>query len=78
MQISKRTLLIIGEATATTAIGLIHAGAGVALTFGLAFWHIRYEKEMPVQQARVEQRVPHPVAIGQKVAQKKQESENGE
>ncbi|MBO0349719.1 hypothetical protein J0895_11480 [Phormidium pseudopriestleyi FRX01] len=78
MQISKRTWLIIGEATVTTAIGLIHAGAGVVLTYGLAFWHIRYDKAMPVQQYRIEQRVPHPVAIAQKVDQKNQESDNAQ
>jgi hypothetical protein len=78
MQISKRTLLIVGEATATTAIGLIHAGAGVALTFGLAFWHIRYDNTMPVQQYRVEQRVRHSVSIAQGVGEKQQESENAE
>jgi hypothetical protein len=49
MQISKRALLILTEATATSVLGLIHTGAGVALTFGLAFVHIRIEREMPVQ-----------------------------
>ena len=78
MQISKRTLLIIGEATATTAIGLIHAGAGVALTFGLAFWHIRYDNTMPVQQYNRVQRVTRQVPIAQGVGEKQQESENAE
>ncbi|WP_324635011.1 hypothetical protein [Phormidium sp. CCY1219] len=29
MQVSQRALVIIAEATATSAIGLVHAGAGV-------------------------------------------------
>lgn len=78
MQISKRTLFIIGEATATTVIGLIHGGAGVALTFGLAFWHIRYDNAMPVQQYRIEQRVPRPGAIAPAVTLKKPESDHGQ
>ncbi|MCT7971942.1 hypothetical protein [Laspinema olomoucense] len=78
MQISKRTLLIIGEATATTAIGLIHAGAGVALTYGLAFWHIRYDKAMPVQQYSMVQRVTRQMPIAQGMGEKQQESENAE
>ena len=44
MQISKRTLLIIGEATATTVVGWIHPWAGVVLTVVLALLHIRYDK----------------------------------
>ncbi len=75
--LSKRHLFIIGEATAK-AVGLIHPGAGVVFTWVLAFCRILYDKEMPVQQARFEQRVPHPVPIAQKVAQKKQESDNRE
>jgi hypothetical protein len=63
MQISNRTLLIIVEATVTSAVGLIHGGLGVALTFGLAFWHIRYDKAMPVQQDSIVQRVTRQVPI---------------
>ncbi len=78
MQISKRTLFIIGEAIATTVIGSIHGGAGLALTFGLTVWHIRYDNAMPVQQYRIEQRVPHPGAIAPRVTPKKLESHQGE
>jgi len=46
MQISKRAWFILAEATATSVLGLINTGAGVALTFGLAFVHIRTEKTM--------------------------------
>lgn len=48
MQVSKRALVIIAEATATSAIGLVHAGAGVALTFELALVHIHFDKEVPI------------------------------
>lgn len=77
MQIfSKRSLLIIGEATVTSIVGLIHGGAGVALTFGLAFWHIRYDNTMPVQQYSMVQRVTRQVPIAPGVEEKNQESEH--
>ncbi|MCT7985359.1 hypothetical protein NG796_18970 [Laspinema sp. A4] len=76
MQISKRTRSIIVEATATIVIGLIHEGAGVALTYGLAFWHIRYDKAMPVQQDSRIQRVTRRVAIAPGVEEKNQVSEH--
>ncbi len=76
MQISTRTLLIVGEAIATTVVGLIHGGAGVALTFGLAFWHIRYDSTMPVQQDGMVQRVTRRVAIAPGVEEKNQVSEH--
>ncbi|MCT7976415.1 hypothetical protein [Laspinema olomoucense] len=76
MQISKRTLLIVGEAMATTAIGLIHEGLGVALTFGLALWHIRYDNTMPVQQDSMVQRVTHQVPIAPGMEEKNQDSEH--
>lgn len=75
MQISKRVLLIIAEATATSFVGLIHAGAGVALTFGLAFVHIRIDREIPAQPPDVRvQPVSRQCPLLQKLAQDKEKS----
>lgn len=50
MQISKKAFLILAEATLTSAVGLVHGGAGVVLTFGIAIAHIHFEKSPPTQQ----------------------------
>jgi hypothetical protein len=75
MQISKRVLLILTEATATSFVGLIHTGAGVALTFGLAFVHIRIDREMPAQPPHVLVKpVSRQCPLLQKLAQGKEKS----
>jgi hypothetical protein len=72
MHISKRVLLILTEATATSFVGLIHTGAGVALTFGLAFVHIRIDRQIPAQPPYVRvQSVSRHCPLLQKLAQGK-------
>lgn len=73
MQFSKRAVLILAEATATSVIGLVHAGAGVALTFGLAFIHIRFDRVPVQQQSALVQRVHRQVPIAPRVEEEKQE-----
>ena len=73
MRISKRALLILTEATATSVLGLIHTGAGVCLTFGLAFVHIWVEKDMPLQPPHVSLQVSRQSPMLQKLAPGKEE-----
>ncbi|MDL5056076.1 hypothetical protein [Geitlerinema calcuttense] len=55
MQISKKAVLILAEATLTSAVGLIHGWAGVVLTFGIAIAHIRFDSSVSTQPYSVEQ-----------------------
>lgn len=41
---SQRAVLILAEATITSIVGMIHGGAGIALTYGLAIAHIYFER----------------------------------
>ncbi len=43
-KISQRVALILAEATLTTFVGIMHSGAGIVLTYGLAIAHIYLEK----------------------------------
>lgn len=54
MHISKKKVLILVEATAAVLVGLIHTGAGIILTYTIAFIHIRFDQETPSQPRMVQ------------------------
>jgi hypothetical protein len=52
--LSKKAQFMLAEATFTTIVGLVHSGAGILLTYGLVFFHLRFDKELSPQSSSIQ------------------------